>query len=151
MPVFSCLKPLNLSSLVKSCIHSTFLKCFQNKQLCCGSVRIPNFLLFESHGDVLRCFSLTLKYLERFLISSVGSIFIGLFAEGLEKLLGVGKHESRMMAIPGWPLAPWDSVTIRCNAEQPVLGTKAEEREHMTFFYNLLPCKRILKNLWGNI
>lgn len=76
MPVFSCLKPLNLSSLVKSCIHSTFLKCFQNKQLCCGSVRIPNFLLFESHGDVLRCFSLTLKYLEHFLMSSVGSIFL---------------------------------------------------------------------------
>lgn len=61
-----------------------------------------------------------------------------LFVQGLEKLLGVGEHESRMMAIPGWPLAPWDSVTIRCNAEQPVLGTKAEEREHMTFFYNLL-------------
>lgn len=41
--------------------------------------------------------------------------------KGLQESLGVDEGESRMMAIPGWPVAPRGAITIQRNAEQPII------------------------------
>lgn len=52
----------------------------------------------------------------------LGSIsYFSAGVKGLQKCLGVDEHGSRVMAIPGWTVAPRGTVTIQRNAEQPVI------------------------------